>query len=101
MATTKSYTDIKSAIDKKLESIAKTGNAIDSGVQQSGTVEQAQIPRFTVTDIPPLPVIDFPALQDLEFNFGITNATKQDIFGTLAIDKETRKTEKSKMIIMM
>lgn len=91
MATTKSYTDIKSAIDKKLESIAKTGNAIDSGVQQSGTVEQAQIPRFTVTDIPPLPVIDFPALQDLEFNFGITNATKQDIFGTLAIDKETRK----------
>lgn len=90
MATTKKYKDIASAINKQLESIAKAGNAIDSGVQQSGAAQQVEIPKYTVTDIPPLPKIDFPALQDLEFSFGIAGA-KQNIEDELLIDKSTRK----------
>ena len=90
MANKIDYNNIKSGIEKKLESIAKAGNAIDSGVQQSGAAQQVEIPKYTVTDIPPLPVIDFPALQDLEFSFGIAGA-KQDISEELLIDKSTRK----------
>ena len=90
MADKISYGSIKSGIEKKLESIAKAGNAIDSGAQQSGAAQQVEIPKFTVTDVPPLPVIDFPALQDLEFSFGIAGA-KRNIEDELLIDKSTRK----------
>ena len=91
MATEITYSSVKAGISGKLKGIISAGAAIDTGGSAGAAgAQEVEIPKYTVTDVPPLPNIDFPALQDLEFSFGITGAN-QNIKDQLLIDFTTKK----------